>query len=103
MTRRLVLGVFLALTATTAMAQMKRGAAADEAAIRELAKQYSSAWNSGDAAKAAAVYADDAELELPKPDDVPVLWHRPAEQRGVVLPFPRREPPPTEPPRPTDS
>lgn len=47
--------------------------------------------------------ADDEELELPKPDDVPVLWHRPAEQRGVVLPFPRREPPSTDPPRPTDS
>ena len=34
--------------------------------------------------------SDDAELELPKPDDVPVLWHRPSEERGVVLPFERR-------------
>jgi membrane associated rhomboid family serine protease len=37
---------------------------------------------------------DDAELELPKPQDVPVLWRRPEEERGVVLPFERREPPP---------
>ncbi|MFD0724937.1 rhomboid family intramembrane serine protease [Lysobacter brunescens] len=43
------------------------------------------------------------ELELPPPDDVPVLWRRPPEERGVVLPFPRRDPPPTEPRRPTDS
>lgn len=30
------------------------------------------------------------ELDMPVPNDVPVLWHRPAkeEQRGVVLPFP---------------
>ncbi|MBX3712331.1 MAG: rhomboid family intramembrane serine protease [Lysobacter sp.] len=48
-------------------------------------------------------YADDEELELPKPDDVPVLWHRPAEQRGVVLTFPRRESPPPGPPPPPDS
>lgn len=27
-------------------------------------------------------------LEPPRPDDVPVLWHRPEERRGVVLPFP---------------
>lgn len=31
------------------------------------------------------------ELELPKPDDVPVLWHRPEPERGVVLSFRRRE------------
>lgn len=36
--------------------------------------------------------SDDPELELPKPDDVPVLWHRPREERGVVLPFARRGP-----------
>lgn len=35
----------------------------------------------------------DAELEPPAPHDVPVLWHRPQEERGVVLPFERREPP----------
>ncbi len=30
-------------------------------------------------------------LEPPSPDDVPVLWHRPAEEvRGTVLPFRRR-------------
>lgn len=36
--------------------------------------------------------SDNPELELPKPDDVPVLWHRPREERGVVLPFARRGP-----------
>ncbi len=36
--------------------------------------------------------SDDPELELPKPDEVPVLWHRPREERGVVLPFARRGP-----------
>ena len=36
---------------------------------------------------------DNAELELPKPTEVPVLWHRPEEIRGVVLPFPPRRPP----------
>ncbi len=37
------------------------------------------------------------ELEPPAPRKVPVLWHRPeprAEERGVVLRFPPREPPP---------
>jgi len=43
------------------------------------------------------------ELELPQPDDVPVLWRRPPEERGVVLPFPRRDGPPAEPQRPADS
>lgn len=39
--------------------------------------------------------AADAELELPKPAEVPVLWHRPdeEEERGVVLPFPPRQRP----------
>ena len=36
---------------------------------------------------------DNAELELPKPTEVQVLWHRPEEIRGVVLPFPHRRPP----------
>jgi membrane associated rhomboid family serine protease len=31
--------------------------------------------------------APDPELELPAPDDVPVLWHRPAPPTGTVLPF----------------
>lgn len=41
--------------------------------------------------------ADEAdELEPPAPEAVPVLWQRPADQPGVVLPFrprPRPEPP----------
>ncbi len=41
--------------------------------------------------------ASDAELELPRPHEVPVLWKGPSasEDRGVVLVFPRRrdEPP----------
>ncbi len=32
--------------------------------------------------------ASDAELQLPRPDDVPVLWQRPPEERGKVLQFP---------------
>lgn len=37
--------------------------------------------------------APDPELELPSPGEVPVLWQRPAEPTGVVLPFrPRGEP-----------
>jgi membrane associated rhomboid family serine protease len=42
----------------------------------------------------AADPADD-ELDLPKPQEVPVLWHRPERQdeRGVVLHFPPRRPP----------
>lgn len=31
--------------------------------------------------------ADDAELELPGPEDVPVLWQRVEDRNGVVLPF----------------
>jgi uncharacterized protein (TIGR02246 family) len=60
MKRWFALGVFLAFTAATAIAQTKPGSPADEAAIRDLAKQYASAWNSGDIPKAAAVYTDDA-------------------------------------------
>jgi len=34
----------------------------------------------------------DAEvLELPSPDDVPVIWERPLRVRGVVVPIRRRE------------
>ncbi|MEQ1514219.1 MAG: rhomboid family intramembrane serine protease [Lysobacteraceae bacterium] len=50
-------------------------------------KQYS--WELEDDAKA----TEDSELELPTPADVPVLWRRPQEARGVVLPFPPRHPP----------
>ena len=59
MKRALALGVFATLAAVSLMAQGK-GSPADEAAIRDLPKQYSSAWNSGDAAKAVAVFAADA-------------------------------------------
>lgn len=31
--------------------------------------------------------AVDAELEVPRPDDVPVLWQRPEAERGRILPF----------------
>ena len=40
-----------------------------------------------------AVEADADELEMPKPQDVPVLWQRPPEKRGVVLRFPSRAEP----------
>jgi membrane associated rhomboid family serine protease len=33
----------------------------------------------------------DPEFELPVPQQVPVLWERPAPERGVVLPFRSRE------------
>ena len=36
--------------------------------------------------------APDPELELPSPGEVPVLWQRPAEPSGVVLPFRPRDP-----------
>jgi membrane associated rhomboid family serine protease len=35
--------------------------------------------------------APDAEDELPRPDEVPVLWHRPPPTVGKVLPFRRRD------------
>lgn len=37
--------------------------------------------------------SNDDELEPPAPQDVPVLWHRPDQPRGMVLRFPPREPP----------
>lgn len=38
---------------------------------------------------------DDAQtLELPRPDEVPVLWRRPPEVKGQVIPFRRRPPDP---------
>lgn len=36
---------------------------------------------------------EDGEFGLPRPDEVPVLWERPEEPRGVVLPFRPRQPP----------
>ena len=33
-------------------------------------------------------HADDAELQMPRLDDVPVLWHRPEQPRGQILMFP---------------
>jgi len=59
MKRLVALGVLLAFTVAGATARQMLGSPADEAAIRELSKAHASAWNSGDAAKAAAVYADD--------------------------------------------
>ena len=38
-----------------------------------------------------AIAALDDELEAPAPRDVPVLWQRQPEERGVVLRFPRRD------------
>ncbi|MDQ3206456.1 MAG: rhomboid family intramembrane serine protease [Pseudomonadota bacterium] len=57
--------------------------ASDAAAQR---KRYS--WEEEEAAPAAG----RDELELPAPGDVPVLWQRPAESRGEVLPFRQRPP-----------
>ena len=39
----------------------------------------------------------DASLEPPRPDEVPVLWHR-REPSGVILPFRRPPPPPDQKP-----
>jgi len=41
--------------------------------------------------------AEDAELELPAPTEVPVLWQRPPDRNGVVLPFRPRTGPETPP------
>jgi membrane associated rhomboid family serine protease len=38
-----------------------------------------------------AALEPDAETELPRPDAVPVLWHRPPPTVGKVLPFRRRD------------
>ncbi|MGY0557566.1 rhomboid family intramembrane serine protease [Lysobacter sp. A421] len=54
-------------------------------------KKYS--WDLEEEQAAAEALRDQRDsLEPPSPDDVPVLWHRPEDdQRGVVLPFRRRE------------
>lgn len=38
----------------------------------------------------------EAEVELPPPNEVPVLWHREPEARGVLLPFRSPEPLPSK-------
>ncbi|MGY0617977.1 rhomboid family intramembrane serine protease [Lysobacter sp. A378] len=54
-------------------------------------KKYS--WDLEEEQAAAEALRDQRDsLEPASPDDVPVLWHRPEDdQRGVVLPFRRRE------------
>jgi membrane associated rhomboid family serine protease len=49
---------------------------------------------SWDEEEASAESADDESLELPRPQAVPVLWHRPSQPRSVVLLF--RQPPNNE-------
>ena len=51
--------------------------------------------------EATAATGEAHELEPPGPREVPVLWQRPEQSRGVVLRFtPRpRQPPPPDPPR----
>ncbi len=39
---------------------------------------------------------DASVIEPPRPDSVPVLWHRSEETRGVLLRFPIRVPPPDQ-------
>lgn len=38
-----------------------------------------------------AALTEAGALEPPSPDDVPVIWDRPPDERGVVLPFRRRD------------
>jgi membrane associated rhomboid family serine protease len=59
----------------------------DRAAPR---RKYS--WELEEEAEAAAAQAEEAQLEPPRPDDVPVLWQRPEpeDERGAVLRFTRR-------------
>jgi membrane associated rhomboid family serine protease len=53
-------------------------------------KKYS--WEEEEEAAAAAAQAEADEHELPRPDEVPVLWHRPsAPPVGKVLPFRRKD------------
>jgi hypothetical protein len=54
-------------------------------------KKYS--WELEEEQAAAEALRDERDsLEPPSPSDVPVLWHRPEEpERGVVLPFRRRQ------------
>ena len=56
-------------------------------------------WELEEEAAAAAAAAEANTYELPRPGQVPVLWHRMPDERGVILEFPRRrrddETPPT--------
>lgn len=56
-------------------------------------------WELEEEAAAAAAEAEANTYELPRPAQVPVLWHRIPDERGVILEFPRRhrddETPPT--------
>lgn len=56
-------------------------------------------WELEEEAAAAAAAAEANTYELPRPNQVPVLWHRIPDERGVILEFPRRrrddEAPPT--------
>lgn len=45
-------------------------------------------WEIEEELEALRADAMEAELQMPRPDDVPVLWHRPEEERGKILVFP---------------
>lgn len=47
-------------------------------------------WELEEEAAAAAAEAEANTYELPRPAQVPVLWHRLPDERGVILEFPRR-------------
>ncbi|GMV31111.1 MAG: hypothetical protein AMXMBFR59_32360 [Rhodanobacteraceae bacterium] len=47
-------------------------------------------WELEEEAAAAAAEAEANTYELPRPVQVPVLWHRVPDERGVILEFPRR-------------
>ncbi|MEO6264562.1 MAG: rhomboid family intramembrane serine protease [Luteimonas sp.] len=52
-------------------------------------KRYS--WELEEELAVEAARVDRDQFEPPTPGDVPVLWMRPPDERGAVLPFPRRE------------
>lgn len=52
-------------------------------------KRYS--WELEEEAAAQAAIEDREQLELPRPEEVPVLWQRPSRPRGIVLPFSPRD------------
>ncbi|TDR47549.1 membrane associated rhomboid family serine protease [Tahibacter aquaticus] len=55
-------------------------------------------WELEEEAAAAAAAAEAETFEMPRPNQVPILWHRMPEERGTILEFPRRrreEEPPT--------
>lgn len=61
MKRWIELGVFLMLFAVPGLARAQ-ASPADEATIKDLARQYDALWNAGEGVKAAALYTDDATL-----------------------------------------